>query len=304
MAETAASWQLRGQGGRRGHPVADHGSINDGGRIRSDDLVLPVTAPFGGKQIQWSFVVMDAGGQPGRYRRVGVVHEQRPEQPAVDRGVLDQGDAGPDQRDDAVQARRHHEATAPPPAATPGPTRSATAARCPTRASRRWRAPRSPPWPASPAWSGSRATATTCAASPIGGERQHHHPRRGDREGGYARRPFLLLDPFVARGAAGNDVLLEPDPPRRTRTTSARSRSTRPRGARRGIRAISYGIFTAADVGRRPALVRPRRGGKHRERPNRLPAARPAPPPAATGHAIQAGRAPRSACCSHPSLSR
>ena len=31
-------------------------------------------------------------------------------------------------------------------------------------------------------------------------------------EQGYARRPFLLLDPFVARGAAGNDVLLEPDP--------------------------------------------------------------------------------------------
>ena len=59
---TAVSWQLEAKvdGAVTLSPIT--GSINDGGRIRSDDLVLPVTAPFGGKQIQWSFVVMDAGG--------------------------------------------------------------------------------------------------------------------------------------------------------------------------------------------------------------------------------------------------
>jgi hypothetical protein len=38
------------------------GQINQGGRLRSESLVLSVTAPFGGKSIQWSVVFLDEDG--------------------------------------------------------------------------------------------------------------------------------------------------------------------------------------------------------------------------------------------------
>ena len=39
------------------------GSINENGHTRTEALQVPVTAPFGGKQIQWTFVVLDASGR-------------------------------------------------------------------------------------------------------------------------------------------------------------------------------------------------------------------------------------------------
>ncbi|HEX5195012.1 MAG TPA: hypothetical protein VFW09_19615 [Solirubrobacteraceae bacterium] len=64
--KTARSWRLEAlvDGALTLDPIT--GSINDGGKIRSDPLTLDVTAPFGGKQIQWSFVALD-----GSNRQVG-----------------------------------------------------------------------------------------------------------------------------------------------------------------------------------------------------------------------------------------
>ena len=60
---TAVSWSLEAKvdGAVTLDPIT--GSINDGGRIRSDPLVLSVTAPFGGQQIQWSIVFLDSAGR-------------------------------------------------------------------------------------------------------------------------------------------------------------------------------------------------------------------------------------------------
>ena len=59
---TARSWRLEalvdGAVGLR--PIT--GQINEGGRLRSDPLVLSVTAPFGGTTIQWSAVFLDEDG--------------------------------------------------------------------------------------------------------------------------------------------------------------------------------------------------------------------------------------------------
>ena len=59
---TARSWRLEAlvDGATTLDPITD--TINEGGRIRSDPLVLTVTAPFGGKQIQWSIVMVDEEG--------------------------------------------------------------------------------------------------------------------------------------------------------------------------------------------------------------------------------------------------
>jgi hypothetical protein len=42
------------------------GTINEGGTLRSDPLQLSVAAPFGGSEIQWSFVALDASGKQFR----------------------------------------------------------------------------------------------------------------------------------------------------------------------------------------------------------------------------------------------
>ena len=60
---TARSWQLEAlvDGALTLDPII--GSINDGGKSYSEPLKLDVTAPFGGKRIQWSFVALDASGR-------------------------------------------------------------------------------------------------------------------------------------------------------------------------------------------------------------------------------------------------
>jgi hypothetical protein len=59
---TARSWRLEAlvDGALAFAPIA--GEVNEGGRLRSDPLVLEVSAPFGGKLIQWSIVFLDDDG--------------------------------------------------------------------------------------------------------------------------------------------------------------------------------------------------------------------------------------------------
>ena len=59
---TAVSWRMEAlvDGALTLDPIT--GQINAGGRIQTDPLALTVTAPFGGKVIQWSIVMLDAAG--------------------------------------------------------------------------------------------------------------------------------------------------------------------------------------------------------------------------------------------------
>ena len=207
---TAVSWQLEAKvdGAVTLSPIT--GSINDGGRIRSADLVLPVTAPFGGKQIQWSFVVMDAGGN-----QVGT-------------GVSASYTNNDPNNPPSTVAFSIKELPVPINATTrfkrADTTGYSTAAGGYT-------------WSDQISESGTlsdkgiqevagTAISTLAGVAGVVWEQGNRYYLRGvpvaengstitlgaATEQGYARRPFLLLDSFVARGAAGNDVLLEPDP--------------------------------------------------------------------------------------------
>ncbi len=59
---TATSWRLEAliDGTLALQPIT--GQINQGGKIQSNPLVLNVTAPFGGQKITWSLVMLDASG--------------------------------------------------------------------------------------------------------------------------------------------------------------------------------------------------------------------------------------------------
>ena len=60
---TARSWRLEAIVDGAAGPAPITGQINDGGRLQSDQLALSVTAPFGGKSIQWSAVFLDEDGR-------------------------------------------------------------------------------------------------------------------------------------------------------------------------------------------------------------------------------------------------
>ncbi|MBV9580828.1 MAG: hypothetical protein JO057_19780, partial [Chloroflexi bacterium] len=63
---TGRSWKLETKLDDAPASNALTGDLNADGRVQSDDLVLQVTAPFGGATIQWSLVVLDeAGNQVG-----------------------------------------------------------------------------------------------------------------------------------------------------------------------------------------------------------------------------------------------
>src|SRR5208282_4174335 len=61
--KTATSWRLEANvdGAVTLDPIT--GPINAGGEIQSDPLVVSVTAPFGGSQIQWSVVFLNSNGR-------------------------------------------------------------------------------------------------------------------------------------------------------------------------------------------------------------------------------------------------
>ncbi|MBV9426082.1 MAG: hypothetical protein JOZ98_24470 [Solirubrobacterales bacterium] len=59
---TARSWRLEPtvDGALVLDPIT--GKINQGGKVQSDDIVVQVVAPFGGKQIKWTVVLLDGSG--------------------------------------------------------------------------------------------------------------------------------------------------------------------------------------------------------------------------------------------------
>jgi hypothetical protein len=79
---------------------------------------------------------------------------------------------------------------------------------------------------------------------------------------GYARRPFLLFDPFVDRSSQGNHVLLEPDP--QTTAYHVRKVSLDPTtGAPSWDPSVSYGDFLLPISA---AALHPGAGGGRRDR--------------------------------------
>ena len=59
---TARSWRIEATIDGATAPVPITGTLNDGGRIESDPIILQLNPPFGGQTITWSIVVLDDGG--------------------------------------------------------------------------------------------------------------------------------------------------------------------------------------------------------------------------------------------------
>jgi hypothetical protein len=206
---TARSWRLEAlvDGALTLDPIT--GTVNDGGKARSDPLVTEVTAPFGGKQIQWSFVALDASG-----RQVGT-------------GVSD-----PQTNDDPAK----------PPTAIAITLKQIPATITAATVFERSSTTTYDTHAGGYTWSdqvGVRGTVASDHAEDVSGtavatragvaamvfKRNDRYYLRGvpvAQNGstitlgvapteGYARRPFVLLDAFVGKGAGDDHVLLEPD---------------------------------------------------------------------------------------------
>jgi hypothetical protein len=206
---TAVSWQLEAKvdGAVVLTPIT--GTINEGGRIRSDPLVLSVTAPFGGQSIQWSIVFLDSGG-----RQVGT----------------------------GVSASFANNDPANPPSAVPI---TITQIPVPIGSSTVFKRADTTGYSSAAGgytWSNQitdsgtvldkgiqevsgTAISTLAGVAGVTWEQNNRFYLRGvpvaqngatislgpATDEGFARRPFLLLDPFVGRTDRGNHVLLEPD---------------------------------------------------------------------------------------------
>jgi hypothetical protein len=238
---TARSWRLEAlvNGAAVLNPVT--GTVNEGGLARSDPLPVTVRAvPFGGATIQWSVVFLDEAGQ-----QVGTgVSASYPNN-------------DPAHVPDAVAF-----AITQLPATITASTvfrRAVTTAWDPAAAGYTW----SPAVQvaATLASAGAQDVVSTSVATRAGvagvvwrsGDRYYLRGVPVAQNGrtiqlgtapkeGYARRPFLLLDPFVGGAGQGNHVLLEPD-----ETTSGyiiRKLSLAPvTGALSWDAAASYGMF-------------------------------------------------------------
>jgi hypothetical protein len=206
---TARSWRLEAlvDGALALEPIA--GAINEGGRIRSDPLVLEVTAPFGGQQIQWSFVILDgAGKQVG----TGVSAQYANDDPAHPPSVVGF-------------------AITQLPATITSTTvfvRADTTTYSPTAGGYTWSDQVKVTGTVfSPGIDEVTGTAVATLAGVAGSvwKQAGRYWLRGvplaqnqktiklglARREGYARRPFLLLDAFVDAKDQGNHVLVEPD---------------------------------------------------------------------------------------------
>ena len=190
------------------------GKINEGGKVRSDPVVVDVVAPFGGSQIQWSIVLKDDGGNQVA---TGVSDQFVNDDPSK---VPSKVDFAIKQLPAAISANTVFKRT--------GTTAYSTADRGYT-------------WSDQVAVKSTRgagiqdvtgaAIATTLGVAGMVWKQADRYFLRGvpvaqngntielaaARKEGYARRPFLLLDSFVdvtkcdthAPGG-GNHVLLEP----------------------------------------------------------------------------------------------
>jgi hypothetical protein len=206
---TARSWRLEAlvDGALSLEPIT--GSINDGGKTRSEPLKVPVVAPFGGKEIQWSFVALDGSG-----RQVGT---------GVSAKFTNDDPAKPAKDVSITITQLPATITASTVFKRAGTTAYDTAAGGYT-------------WSEQVKVTGTvhskdiqeitgTAVATLAGVAGMVFKQEDRYYIRGvplAQDGatiklgsapkeGYARRPFLLLDPFVDKGDRGNNVLLEPD---------------------------------------------------------------------------------------------
>ena len=207
---TARSWQLTAKidGGVALTPII--GQVNQGGHVQSAPIAQPVTAPFGGTNIQWSVVFLD---QAGRQVGTGVSPQYPNSDPASPPSVVA---ITLEQIAVAIDSQTVFERS--------DTTGYSTAAGGYT-------------WSSQISDSGTlgekgiqQVTGTTVSTlAGVAGvvwEQGNKYYVRGvptvengqtislgpATNNGYARRPFLLFDAFVGRGATGNNVLLEPDP--------------------------------------------------------------------------------------------
>jgi len=207
---TARSWRLEAvvDGAAVLDPVT--GPVNEGGVARSDPLPVTVRGvPFGGAQISWSVVFLDAGGQQAG---AGVSASYPNDDPAHVPDTVAFAITQLPATITAATVFRRTVTTAWDPAAggytwSPAVTVAATLA--------------------SPGAVDVISTSVATLAGVAGivwreGDRYYLRGVPVAQNGrtiqlgtatrqGYARRPFLLLDAFVEPASAGNHVLLEPD---------------------------------------------------------------------------------------------
>jgi len=206
---TARSWRLEAlvDGAAALAPIS--GQVNEGGRLRSDPLVLSVTAPFGGKRIQWGVVFLDEDGMQ------------------VGSGVSD-----PYPNNDPNQPASTVAFSITQLAATITDKtvfkRAATTTYSPQAGGYTWSDQVTVMGTAHSAGiedvTGAAVATLAGVAAMVWKEGDRYYVRGvplaqngntirlglGTHEG-WERRPFLLLDSFVDAGDAGNHVLLEPD---------------------------------------------------------------------------------------------
>jgi hypothetical protein len=206
---TARSWRLEAlvDGATTLDPITD--TINEDGRTRSDPLVLAVTAPFGGKQIQWSIVMLDeAGHQVATGVSAQYPNDDPNNPPAEVAFAITQIPA----TITAATVFKRADTTAYSAAAggytwsdqvpdtgtvTSGGIQDVLGAAVATRAA-----------VAGLVWK--QGDRYYLRGVPLA-ENGTTIPLEPAPKEGYARRPYLLFDAFVERTDVGNHVLLEPD---------------------------------------------------------------------------------------------
>jgi hypothetical protein len=206
---TARSWRIEAKIDGAVALTPRTGPLNAGGHIDSDDIVLHLTAPFGGRTITWSIVVLDANGN-----QVGT-------------GVSAQlANNDPDNLPSSVAF-----AITELPAAITASTvfrRADTTTYSPTAGGYTWSDAVTDT--GTIANSGVQEVTGVAIATGLGvagivwkqgdkywlrgvpiAENEATITLGGATTQGYTRRPFLLFDSFVGAGDIANHVLLEPD---------------------------------------------------------------------------------------------
>jgi hypothetical protein len=238
---TAQKWRLEAlvDGALTLDPIT--GTINEGGRIRSDPLALTLTAPFGGKEIQWSVAMLDGAGHQVATGVSPQLPNDNPAQPP------------------SVVSFAITQLPAPVTASTVF-TRTDTTTYSPAAGGYTWSNQVSSGGTVA---SGGIQEVTGVAVATLAGVAGVVW-KQGDRyylrgvpvaengttielrtapKEGYSRRPFLLFDAFVERTDEGNHLLLEPD--ETTDAYNVRRVSLDPAtGAIDWDPTVSYGTFT------------------------------------------------------------
>jgi hypothetical protein len=206
---TARSWRLEAlvDGALVLDPVT--GPLNEGGKSRSDPLRFEVTAPFGGSKIQWSFVALDASGRQVATGVSSTYPNDDPDKPVKEVAF---------------------EITQLPATITSSTVfkRAATTTYDVKAGGYSWsdqvKVTGTVQTDHAQEATGT-AVATLAGVAGVVFKQNDRYYLRGvplaqdaatiklgvAPTEGYARRPFLLLDPFVDKADRGNHVLLEPD---------------------------------------------------------------------------------------------